>query len=39
MKQFTHEDIEKILDEAFKAVFTRRYKYVRDADTDRRVGD
>lgn len=35
----TEKDIERILDEAFKAVFTRRYKYVRDTDTDRRVGD
>ena len=35
----TPEDIERLLDEAFKAVFTRRYKHVRDIDTDRRVGD
>ena len=26
MKQFTHEDIERILNEAFKAVFTRQQR-------------
>ena len=39
MKQYTPEDIERILDEAFKAVFTRRYKYVRDDNTGGRDGD
>ena len=35
----TEQDIERILDKAFKEVFTRRYKYVRDDNTGGRVGD